>query len=60
MAIVGGLDYKDVPQEMADRVAEWVGLGVPIAGDSVVMEHYFDSIEKSPISKFIVSKITVK
>jgi hypothetical protein len=33
---------------------------VPIAGDSVVMEHYFDSIEKSPISKFIVSKITVK
>ena len=27
MAIVGGLDYKDVPQEMADRVAEWGGLG---------------------------------
>jgi hypothetical protein len=33
---------------------------VPIAGDEVQMEHYFDSIEKSPISKLIVSKITVK
>jgi len=33
---------------------------IPIAGNSVVMEHYFDSIQKSPISKFIVSKITVK
>lgn len=27
MSIIGGLDYKDVPQEMADRVAEWGGLG---------------------------------
>jgi hypothetical protein len=33
---------------------------IPIAGNSVVMEHYFDSIQKSPISKFIVSKITVR
>jgi hypothetical protein len=28
MAIVGGLDYKKVPQEMTDRVSEWGGIGL--------------------------------
>jgi hypothetical protein len=27
MAIVVGIDYKDVPQAMAERVSEWGGLG---------------------------------
>ena len=35
-------------------------LVVDIAGTKVSMEHYFDSIEKSPISNMIVSKITVE